>query len=101
MLATPAASRTSEIAIFGHLIKSDDGDLSRELARYILTIGFGAEDQDRMRDLAARNQAGELPREEQEELQNYVNRSSRNACAWTTCARNKKSCRTTSRQGVC
>jgi hypothetical protein len=38
-------TRTSEIAIFGRLIRADDGDLSRELARYILTLGFGEEDQ--------------------------------------------------------
>jgi len=28
--------RTSEIAIFARLLKADDGDPSRELARYIL-----------------------------------------------------------------
>jgi hypothetical protein len=72
MTTTAAASRTSEIAIFGRLIKSDDGDLSRDLARYILTIGFGEEDQGRMRDLAARNQVGGLSPEEREELHNYV-----------------------------
>ena len=72
MSTTGTSSRTSEIAIFGRLIKSDDGDLSHELARYILTIGFGEEDQARMRDLAERNQVGILPPEERDELQNYV-----------------------------
>jgi hypothetical protein len=67
-----AKTRTSEIAIFGRLIKTDDGDLSRELARYILTLGFDAEDQTRMPDLAERNQEGVLSPEEQEELRNYV-----------------------------
>jgi hypothetical protein len=64
--------RTSEISIFARLIKMDDGDLSRELARYILTLGFGEADQARMRELAERNQEGALASEEQEELQNYV-----------------------------
>jgi hypothetical protein len=33
-----------KIAIFARLIKADDGDLSRELARYILTLGFDEPD---------------------------------------------------------
>jgi hypothetical protein len=65
-------NRTSELAIFGRLLKPDKGDLSRELARYLLTLGFGEEDQARMRELAERNQAGALSSAEQEELQNYV-----------------------------
>jgi hypothetical protein len=64
--------RTSEIAIFARVIKADDGDLPRELARYILTLGFDEQDQARMRELAESNQAGALAPEEQEELQNYV-----------------------------
>jgi len=64
--------RTSEIAIFARLIKADQGDLSRQLARYILTLGFDEEDQARMSDLAGRNQEGALAAEEQEELHNYV-----------------------------
>jgi hypothetical protein len=73
MPATQAAkSRTSEIAIFARLIKADSSDLSRELARHVLTLGFEEEDQARMSDLAARNQEGGLSPEELEELQNYV-----------------------------
>jgi hypothetical protein len=44
-------AKTSEIAIFGHLIKTDDGNLGRDLAHYILTLGFGKEDQGRTRGL--------------------------------------------------
>ena len=66
------ANKTSEIAIFARLIKADGDDMSRELARYILTLGFDEEDQARMRDLAERNQEGSLSFEEEEELQNYV-----------------------------
>ena len=43
-----------------------------ELARYILTLGFDAEDQARMSELAERNQEGALASEEQVELQNFV-----------------------------
>ena len=64
--------RTSEIAIFARLITANNGDLSRELARYILTLGFDEQDQARMRELAERNQEGTLPPRERAELQNYV-----------------------------
>ncbi len=65
-------NRTSELAILGRLLKTEEGDLLPELARYLLTLGFGVEDQDRMRELAERNQAGTLSAQEQEELHNYV-----------------------------
>ncbi len=53
-----ADDRTGEIAIFARLIKADAGDLSRDLARYLLTLGFDEEDQARMSELAERNQEG-------------------------------------------
>jgi predicted outer membrane protein len=65
-------SKSSEIAIFARLIRSDQSDLSRELARYILTLGFEENDQVRMSELAERNQEGGLGLDEQEELENYV-----------------------------
>jgi len=74
-MATAEANKqdkTSEIAIFARLIKADQGDLSRDLGRYILTLGFDEEDQARMRELAEKNQQGVSSSEEQEELQNYV-----------------------------
>lgn len=63
---------SSEIAIFARLIRADKSDLSRELARYILTLGFDDEDQERMTDLAERNQQGALSSEERAELDNFV-----------------------------
>src|SRR5271166_4039249 len=63
---------SSEIAIFGRLIKADKTDLSRELARYILTLGFDEEDQNRMRELTERNQYGSLSSDERTELANFV-----------------------------
>ncbi len=64
--------RTSEIAIFARLIKTDRGDLGRELARYVLTLGFDEQDQARMCELAERNQDGVLTSEDRKELENYV-----------------------------
>ncbi len=65
-------NNTSEIEIFARLIKADQSDLSRELARYILKLGFEEKDQNRMRELAERNQDGHLNSDEREELENYV-----------------------------
>jgi hypothetical protein len=64
--------KTSEIAIFARLINADEGNLNPGLARYLLTLGFDADDQARMRVLAARNQEGNLALEEHEELLRYV-----------------------------
>jgi hypothetical protein len=66
------SERTSEIAIFARLIKADEGNLTRGLATYLLTLGFDEDDQARMSDLAGRNQEGNLARDEHEELLNYV-----------------------------
>lgn len=66
------ADKTSEIAIFARLLKADEGHMRRDLARYLLSLGFDEEDQRRMRDLAERNQAGVLSSDEREELRSYV-----------------------------
>lgn len=41
-------------------------------ARYVLTLGFGDADQERMNELATRNQTGDLSVDEHEELMKYV-----------------------------
>lgn len=66
----PPAS--SDIAVFARLIEAQNGNLDERLARYVLTLGFGKPDQERMNDLAARNQSGSLAAEEREELHSYV-----------------------------
>ena len=63
---------SSELAIFSRLIKAEDSDVSRELARYILTLGFDDEDQKKVTDLAERNQEGLLSGNEKAELENFV-----------------------------
>src|SRR5271157_1644635 len=63
---------SSELVIFARLIRADGSSLSRELARYILTLGFDDEDQKKMTDLAERNQAGFLSGEEKAELDHFV-----------------------------
>jgi hypothetical protein len=63
---------SSELAIFSRLLQGGDESLSPALARHLLTLGFGPEDQARMSDLAERNQAGALSAAEQEDLRHYV-----------------------------
>jgi hypothetical protein len=71
-MKTAQPSSTSEIAMFGRLIQAEDGNLDPRLARYLLTLGFPESDQERMSELATRNQQGLLTAEEVEELQNYI-----------------------------
>ena len=73
-MATTQTARTptSEVAIFGRLLSNHEGEMSPDLARYVLTLGFSAADQARMEDLAARNQRGALSADEHEELLGYV-----------------------------
>lgn len=65
-------NQQSELAIFGRLLRATDDNLSRELAEYLLTVGFDKADQERMQDLAERNQQGALSEEEHGELLAYV-----------------------------
>jgi hypothetical protein len=74
---------SSELAILARLIRVDGSDLSGELARYILTLGFDDEDQKQMADLAERNQEGALSGDEQLRLENFV----RQAICWLCCTR--------------
>ena len=48
------------------------GIVEKELARYILTLGFDDEDQDRMSNLAERNQEGLLSGDEKVEFESFV-----------------------------
>src|SRR5438309_1654693 len=65
-------AKSSEVAIFCRLLINGQSKMSPDLARYVLTLGFNDEDQDRMRNLAAGNQEGALSSEEHEELMTYV-----------------------------
>src|SRR5207248_5668363 len=62
---------SSEAAIVGRLIKPDHGDFSPEVARELLSLQFGDEDQARMRELSDKAQEGTLTASEQAEVENY------------------------------
>lgn len=63
---------SSEAAIFGRVLQNSKGAMSKELARYLIALEFIEEDKARMHELAVKNQAGALPKDEQEVLENYV-----------------------------
>ena len=62
---------TSEAAIVSRLIKPDRGDFSPEAARELLSLRFGDDDQQRMRELSLKAQEGTLTDAEQAEVENY------------------------------
>jgi hypothetical protein len=62
----------SDLAIFAWIFKNRGSDLSREPARYILTLRFDEEDQRRMANPAERNQEGRLSSDEHVELDSFA-----------------------------
>ncbi len=71
---TTTANGTShtEITILARVLGNDQGQLPSDIARYILTLGFGQRDKARMHDLAVRNQEDALTPVEREELFAYA-----------------------------
>jgi hypothetical protein len=67
-----AMTKTSEAGIFARILRNSKTEMTRALARYVLTLGFSGAERTRMQDLATKNQEGTLPSEEHEELMNYV-----------------------------
>ena len=63
---------TSEMAILRRVVDPDDPFQSVDAARAILRFCFGARDRTRMNRLAAKNRAGRLTPEEEQELDNYI-----------------------------
>ena len=63
-------SATTEAAIWERVIHPR-GKMSRQTARAILDLSFPAQDQQRMRELAARNKQSRLTVEEEAELDHF------------------------------
>lgn len=65
----PSALGTS---VFRRLLNDWHVRMSPTIAKKVLTLGYGQTDQDRMANLADRNQDGALTPEEKAELMEYV-----------------------------
>ncbi len=62
----------SEAAIFGRLWEANNHALTPALARHVLKLRFSEDDNRRMHELAVKNQAEGLSKDESEELDNFV-----------------------------
>ena len=58
----------SEVTILARVLGNGQGELPRELAHYVLELGFNDRDKARMHDLAVRNQEDALTPGEKDEL---------------------------------
>jgi hypothetical protein len=70
MSSTAAADY--EVSILARVLGNDQDELAPEMAQYLLTREFSQADRDRMHDLAVRNQADGLSKDEKEELCAYA-----------------------------
>ena len=61
-----------EATIWARLMQAQSDALSPEAAEYLLSIGFGESDRERLRQLAERSEAGALTDEEQIEFDSYL-----------------------------
>jgi hypothetical protein len=67
------ATEITETEIWKRTIQPEKGDLSPEAAREWLRLHLSSEDAERVRELSRRANEGALTREEERELDNYLN----------------------------
>ncbi len=65
-------SPNREAAIWARLLQAQRHELSPEVAEYLLSIGFGETDRERMQQLADRSESGTLTDEERTEFDSYL-----------------------------
>jgi hypothetical protein len=70
-MSTAARPVETEVSILARILGNERGQLSDEMARHILALGFSDRDKTRMHDLAVRNQEDALSTDEREELLAY------------------------------
>jgi len=68
MSSTTVQTGEKEVSILAEILGNGRGQLSHEIARYILDLGFSDDEKSRMHDLAVRNQNDALSPTEKEEL---------------------------------
>jgi hypothetical protein len=61
-----------ESDIWARLMQEQRDDPSQEVARYLLSIGFGERDRQRMQQLAERSAAGTMTDEKRAEFDSYL-----------------------------
>ena len=70
-MSAGVAFECSESAILARVLRTDGGTLSAEMARVFLQLDFPPHDRQRMDELAAKAQQGQLSSDEQAELESF------------------------------
>ena len=70
-MSSQAVTPNTEAAILGRLMQATDS-MTRDVAEYLLSIGFDAGDTERMNVLAERAREGNLTPQEAAELDSYL-----------------------------
>ena len=68
----PSIAADYEVSILARVLGNDEQELSAEMARHLLALGFSPRDKERMHDLAVCNQDNGLSADEKEELFAYA-----------------------------
>ncbi len=71
-MSSQVITPNTEAAILGRLMQARDRGMSRDVAEYLLSIDFDADDTERMNALAERAREGNLTTEEAAELDSYL-----------------------------
>jgi hypothetical protein len=69
---TKDRAASNEVTILARVLGNEEGRLPSDMARYLLSLGFGPADKARMHDLAVRNQEDLLSPNEKDELAAYA-----------------------------
>ena len=71
-MSSQSFSAGREAEIRARLMQAQKGELSPEVAEYLLSFGFGETDRSRMSELAEKSEGGSLTSEEEEEFDSYL-----------------------------
>jgi hypothetical protein len=71
-MSSNPSSTDLEPAIWARLIQGHKGEVSAEVARYLLSLEFGEADRERLNELADRSETGSLTAEERAEFDGYL-----------------------------
>jgi hypothetical protein len=71
-MSSHITSRNTEAAILARLIQTEQQELPRGAAEYLLSIRFGDRDTARMNELSELARQGKLTSEDQAELDSYI-----------------------------
>jgi hypothetical protein len=72
VMSSHVLSPSLEADIWARLVRANHAALSADLAKFLLSIDFAEEDEERMQELADRSSAGSLTIQERAEMDGYL-----------------------------